>query len=66
METQRCRTGVHMCISSVMYLLQGSSQKKIKEGGGFEINAYLRFSDHIKEILPQKGGGRGGPLSHFG
>ena len=36
---------------------QGSSLKKIKEGGWFEIKGYLWFSDHIKGILPQKGGG---------
>ena len=35
---------------------QGSSQKKMKEGVVLRSKHICGFSDHIKEILPQKGG----------
>ena len=47
--------------NTYMVKLQGSSQKKNKRGRW--IKAYLGFPDHIKEILPQKGGGGGGSPS---
>ena len=38
------------------YVPQGSSQKKIKEGGGLVLRSkdIWGFSDHIKGIVPQK------------
>ena len=36
--------------------LPGSSQKKIKEGVVLRSMHVCGFSDHINEILPQKGG----------
>ena len=55
---------------SILFGPQGSSQKKIKEGVVLRSKHNCVFSDHIKVILPQKGGGgcsRGSPpLSRFG
>ena len=49
--------------------MQGSSQKKIKEGEGVVLRSkdICVFSDHIKYILPRKGGGGGltPPRSRF-
>ena len=38
------------------FSLQGSSQKKIKRGRGLISKHICGFYDHIKYILPQKGG----------
>ena len=49
-----CPVDVHPLVT------QGSSQKKLKEGVVLRSKHVCGFSDHIKEMLPQKGGGGGG------
>ena len=41
----------------ILTVPQDSNQKKIKEGLVLRSNHICGFYDHIKEFLPQKGGG---------